>query len=117
MITREFAERFAAEWVAAWNSRDLERILDHYADDFEMSSPRIAVVAGEASGTLRGKAAVGSYWARALELAPRLHFELRAAFAGADSVAILYDGARGPAVEVFFFDASGKVDRACAHYP
>ena len=28
-ITREFAEGFAGEWIAAWNAHDLERILAH----------------------------------------------------------------------------------------
>jgi hypothetical protein len=49
MITRELAERFAHEWIEAWNSHDLERILAHYSDDFVMSSPRIAVIAEECS--------------------------------------------------------------------
>jgi hypothetical protein len=31
-------------------------------------------------------------------------------------VAIHYQGPRGPAIEVFFFDASGRVCRAAAHY-
>jgi hypothetical protein len=116
MITREFAERFAREWIEAWNSRDLERILSHYSDDFLMASPRIAVVVNEPSGVLRGKTAVRVYWKRALELAPTLRFELVGTFVGADSVVLRYEGVRGPAAEVFFFDADGKVTRAAAHY-
>ena len=46
MLSREFAESFAAEWIEAWNSHDLDRILSHYTDDFVMSSPRIVVLAG-----------------------------------------------------------------------
>jgi predicted HD phosphohydrolase len=34
---RTVAERFAEDWVAAWNSHDLGRILEHYEEDFEMS--------------------------------------------------------------------------------
>jgi ketosteroid isomerase-like protein len=29
-MSPDFAERFANEWVAAWNARDLERVLSHY---------------------------------------------------------------------------------------
>jgi ketosteroid isomerase-like protein len=65
-MEKGFAERSAKEWVAAWNSHDLERILAHYEDDFEMSSPIITALIGEPSGKLRGKAAVGAYWAKAL---------------------------------------------------
>jgi ketosteroid isomerase-like protein len=57
-MEKGFAERFAKEWVAAWNSHDLERILAHYEDDFEMSSPIITTLVGEPSGKLRGKMAV-----------------------------------------------------------
>jgi len=116
MITREQASRFAHEWIEAWNSHDLERILAHYSDDFTMSSPRIAVVAHEPTGVLHGKAAIGRYWARALELQPQLRFKLIATFVGADSVAIHYEGPRGPAIEVLFLDDSGVVNRAAAHY-
>ena len=55
MIDRTFAQRFATEWVDSWNSHDLERVLAHYADEFEMSSPFIVEWMGEPSGRLKGK--------------------------------------------------------------
>jgi hypothetical protein len=116
MLTKDFANHFAADWIAAWNAHGLERILSHYADDFEMSSPYIAQLLGEPSGALKGKAAVGDYWRRALERAPTQRFELVATLVGVDSLVIYYKGARGMAAEVFFFDAAGKVTKACAHY-
>jgi len=61
MIDKDFAEGFAAARIEAWNIRDLNRVLSHYADGFEMSSPLIVQVAGEPSGTLRGKAAIAAY--------------------------------------------------------
>ena len=116
MITRGFAEHFARDWIEAWNSHDLDRILDHYSDDFVMSSPRIAVVAGEPSGVLAGKAAIGAYWKKALALAPDLRFTLRETFVGADCIVLHYDGVRGPAAEVFFFASDGRVVRSAASY-
>lgn len=41
MIDKEFAEHFARDWIDSWNSHDLDRILAHYSDQFEMSSPVI----------------------------------------------------------------------------
>ena len=41
MLENNFAEHFAADWIDSWNSHDLGRILSHYTDDFEMSSPII----------------------------------------------------------------------------
>jgi len=112
-----FATRFAAEWIDAWNARDLTRVLALYADDFEMSSPFIVSVAGEPSGRLRGKPAVEAYWRRALEGIAHLHFELRAVLGGVDSVALVYQGHEGRLVaEVLHFAADGKVARAFAHY-
>lgn len=116
MIDREFAEHFAAEWIAAWNSHDLPRILSHYTEDFEMSSPYIAQIAGEASGTLQGKAAVGAYWKLALERMPELRFELITTLIGANSLTLNYRGARGLAAEVFFFAPDRRVLKAAAHY-
>ncbi len=116
MISRDFADQFATHWIEAWNSHDLKEILSHYLEDFEMSSPYIAQIAGEPSGILKGKAAVGAYWAKALERMPALHFELIATLIGVDSITLYYRGARGMAAEVFFFGHKGRVVKACAHY-
>jgi ketosteroid isomerase-like protein len=116
MMAPGFAEQFSKEWVEAWNAHDLDRILSHYEDDFEMSSPVIVKLVGEASGTLRGKSAVRSYWAKALAATPNLRFELVSALAGVNSVTVYYKGHRGLAAEVFHFGASGKVSKAFAHY-
>jgi len=116
LMEKGFAERFAKDWVAAWNSHDLERILSHYEDDFEMSSPIITGLVGEPSGRLRGKTAVGAYWARALQSIPNLRFELLTALAGVNSITVYYRGHRGLAAEVLHFGPSGKVREAFAHY-
>lgn len=116
MLDKTFADGFATEWINAWNSRDLDRVLSHYADDFEMSSPYIAQVAGEPSGKLKGKKAIGAYWTSALKLIPDLHFELVSTLVGANSITLYYKGHRGMAAEVFIFDLAGKVSQAFAHY-
>jgi hypothetical protein len=90
MIDPEWAQAFAAEWVAAWNAHDLERIFSHYADDFEMASPLIAERMGVASGRLKGKDAIRPYWAQGLAATPPLRFELISVFAGVDDIGILY---------------------------
>jgi hypothetical protein len=116
MISREFATQFAADWVAAWNSHDLARVLAHYADDFEMRSPYIARIVGESTGTLKGKAAVGAYWAKALQRMPDLRFDLVETLAGVNSIVLYYRSAGGMAAEVFILDIHGKVIKAFAHY-
>jgi ketosteroid isomerase-like protein len=116
-IDRAFADRFAAEWIEAWNAHDLDAVLAHYHDDFEMSSPFIIQFEVDPSGRLRGKARVAAYWRKALGLVPDLRFELLSVLTGVDSVTIHYKGARGHAVaEVLHFAPDRKVVRAYAHY-
>jgi SnoaL-like domain len=117
MLTPEFAEHFAADWIAAWNAHDLPRVLSHYDDDFEMASPRIVDIAGEPTGVLQGKARVGAYWATALGRNPDLHFELLGVFIGVRSIAIHYVNQVGRrAVETFEFAPSGVAVRSAAQY-
>lgn len=116
MIDKAFADHFAADWIASWNAHDLDRILAHYSSDFEMASPVIPKVTGESSGVLKGKAAIGAYWAKALQRAPHLHFELITTLVGVNSITLYYNGVRGLSAEVFHFDTQGKVTRAYAHY-
>jgi SnoaL-like protein len=116
MIDKEFAEHFASDWIDSWNSHDLNRILAHYADLFEMFSPVIVQIASEPSGTLKGKSAVGAYWAKALQLNPDLRFELMSTLIGVNSITLYYRSVRGLAAEVFHFGPDQKVVRAYAHY-
>ncbi len=116
MIEQTFAEVFAAGWIDSWNSHDLSRILSHYSEDFEMSSPVIVDVVGELSGTLKGKEAVGAYWAIGLQLRPDLHFELISTLIGVNSITLYYRGHHGLSAECFHFGSGQKVVRAYAHY-
>ena len=117
MIDTQFAKTFAQDWIEAWNSHDLERILFHYTDDFEMTSPLIVQRMREQSGRLKGKAAVRPYWAQGLAAYPPLRFELLQVLAGVDSIVLYYRNARGQyCAETLTFNLDGKVVRGCAHY-
>jgi hypothetical protein len=63
----EVALKFAEEWVAGWNSHDLERILTHYADDVVFSSPHIIERLGKPSGEVHGKDELRAYWGSGLQ--------------------------------------------------
>lgn len=110
-------QKFAEEWIRAWNSHDLEDILSHYAEDIEVTTPMIALATGGKENTLRGKEAVREYWRKALDKFPDLHFELIGSTAGVNSVALFYKSIMDKhAVEVMFFDDEGKINKMCAHY-
>jgi ketosteroid isomerase-like protein len=113
----EQARAFAREWVDAWNSHDLDRIMSHYADELHMTSPFIVKLMHEPTGTIKGKENVRAYWAKALERIPDLHFDLIEVLSSVDSITIYYHAVLGKrAAEVLFFDENGKVKRAVAHY-
>lgn len=115
-IDADFAREFADDWIAAWNARDLDRILAHYTDDFEFTSPVIVKVANEPAGTLRGKPAVRAYWEKALASISYLHFNMLDLLIGINTVTIYYRGHRGNVAETFHFNATRKVHRADACY-
>ena len=117
------ADAFVAEWMEAWNAHDLDRVLEHYADDVEYFSPFIAQMAEPgrpgADGRLVGKPAVREYFAAALERNPDLHFEPPAHVAvGAGSVSFVYRSIKSlTAVETLVFaPGSRTVARAHCHY-
>jgi SnoaL-like domain len=107
---------FATEWIAAWNSGNLERILAYYTDDFEMRSPLIAKRGFSPTGVLRGKAAIRPYSGGGLAAAkPPLKFELIDAYAGVNTVAIHYRSVgRKYVIEVIEFDAHWRAIRGNA---
>src|SRR4029079_11650183 len=94
-MTEAEAQEFALEWIAAWNSRDLECILDHYSEDVEITSPLAESFLGPGRGTVRGKSAARAYWGPALARYPDLHFVLFRAYAGARSVLLHYQSVQG----------------------
>ena len=118
------AAEFAQEWIAAWNSHDLNRILAHYSDDFEITTPMIKMTLGGDTGTLKGKKAIGAYWQAALKKMPDLHFELIDVTEGVDSIAVYYKSVLDKlAVEVMFFDgdigadfSNKQVSKVVVHY-
>jgi ketosteroid isomerase-like protein len=112
----EAALEFARTWVDAWNAHDVDRVLEHFAEDAEFYSPFIVTIAKEPTGRLVGKPAIRSYWSSALARIPDLRFELIDVLVGVDSVTIYYKGHRGLVAETLFFDATGFVKMATACY-
>jgi len=108
---------FVDEWIAAWNSHDLERILALYDDDFTMHSPYIQTRLGIDSGKLKGKQAIGEYWQSALNQQPSLHFELIDRYAGVNSVCIVYQKLPAKSVcENLLLNEQFKIQAAYANH-
>lgn len=111
------AKEFAKDWIDAWNSHDLDRILSHYASEVVLVSPAAAKLIGDPSGTVRGKDAMRSYFQKGLEVFPNLKFTLVDVMHGLSSVVLYYENQRGTKTGEFMeFDADGAVIRVVANY-
>ena len=118
-MQREAAEDFAQEWVEAFNSHDLDRIMSHYASDITLTSP-FAAARGHADGMVSGRDALRDYLAAGLAANPQLRFDLKAVYAGVRSVVVHYLANFGPgrsslSAEMMELDG-GLVTRVVAHY-
>ncbi len=113
METHEFAQ----QWIAAWNSHDLEAILAHYAENVTLTSPVAAKLSNNASGIVSGKKALRDYFARGLAAYPDLRFQLLDVLCGISSVVLYYTNQKGSKTGEFMeFDDDDKVVRVVANY-
>jgi ketosteroid isomerase-like protein len=100
-----FAQQFTADWLEAWNTRDLEKIMSHFRDDIVFSSPLALQIVDGSDGVLRGKEQLRSYWREGLRRNPELHFEIEDFYLGVTSLVIHYRNHAGGLVnEVLVFE-------------
>jgi steroid delta-isomerase len=104
--------RFAEEWVAAWNRRDVDAVLAHYADDAQFVSPVASAVVGRA--VLRDKQELAGSWRAALARIATLEFRLDHAVwdERRRELVVVYEanlnGERKRSCEIMRFDAAGR---------
>jgi len=101
-MTRDAACRFADEWIEAWNSLDVERVLSHFSDDVVFTSPMAAATVGHA--TVCGKEALRAYWSTRVGTIKSLRFTLDR---------IVFDPASSELLIVYEAALDGQRKRAC----
>lgn len=115
-MTREEAISFAGRWAAAWNERDVERVLASFSEEITFTSPTALAVAGTA--TVHGKAALRAYWNSAMDRIGALRFTIDRVVwdAATRELAIVYVGeidGRGKRVsENLTFGTNGLITSA-----
>ncbi len=115
MVDRQWALGFADEWVSAWNSHDIDRIIRHYAEDVSISSPIAANLIG--SSQVEGIEAVNKYFLQGLQAYPDLKFEVLDVLCGQQSIVLSYiNHKKVMAAEFMLFDNDGKIKQMYAHY-
>ena len=60
-LTQNTAQIKAQNWVDAWNKRDLDAVMTHYADDVSVCSPLVKRRLNNSDGWLHGKSALRDY--------------------------------------------------------
>lgn len=116
-MDQQQADCIAAEWVAAWNAHDLERVLSHYAQTLEFTSPLVVERLGRSDGTIRTRAELRDYFAVGLAPGSTLKFDLIDTLPGVSSITLYYRNHRGRTVaETMFFGPDGKITKAAVHY-
>jgi SnoaL-like domain len=107
----------AEQWIEAWNSRDLDRIMDHYAEDVEFEANTVIRRWQKADGRLRGVTELRNHFRLGLDLVPNLRFEMEDVFSAPSGYAMLYRRENGNRVlDVVELDKDGKARRVKAFY-
>ncbi|MEG4322682.1 MULTISPECIES: nuclear transport factor 2 family protein [unclassified Microcoleus] len=116
-FTADIARELAIDWVEAWNSHNLDRIMSHYAEDVILISPVAAKILNEPSGTVTGKEALRNYFKKGLEVYPELKFELLDVMWGISCLVLYYINQKGTNTGEFMeVNSKGKVTKVVANY-
>jgi SnoaL-like domain len=113
-----WADEIALNWILAWNDHDLDRIMEHYAEDVLFQAPTVVRRWGRADGRLRGRGELREHFRLGLERAPGLRFELDVVLLGAeDQHVVVYRRDNGNRVaDVVRLDAGGRAVDVRAFY-
>lgn len=107
-------ESFLAErWVDAWNRRDLSSLLALYADDAEVVSPFVTLLASVRGASLRGKPALRVHFEASWTVGPGGRMEIEEIHSGRDELTFLVRGGCAPRMEMsFHLDGDGLIARS-----
>ena len=105
--------RHATEWIAAWNRRDLEAVLDAFHEEASFRSPRAVPITG--LPLVQGRPAMERYWRAGLARLHALEFLLLGVVCDVEAQAMLVhylahlDGTTFRASELFRFEDGRKI--------
>jgi hypothetical protein len=122
MIEESLVAELGRHWEQGWNGGDVDAIIAPFADDVVFSSPFVSKLTGdERKTTIDGRDALRAYVEQALERAGDVRYSLDGAFAGTDTVVLVYrchlpDGRTQPGADTMRVDRHGKVIEWRCHY-
>jgi hypothetical protein len=116
VTTIDQALAFGSQWVQAWNTHDVDAILRHYDNDVEFTSPYVAALGFDPSGTLHGVPTLRRYFAAGLDRFPDLRFDLHGVLTGVDSLTIVYTSVQDQKTAEVMTLRDGLAVRVHCHY-
>ena len=117
MLTKPEVNRFVEAWLDAWNAHDLDRIMVHYDEQVELTSPAAVQLLGDPDGRVVGKANVRAYFEKGLAAHPELRFALKDVMSGVKSIVLYYENQLGThTAEYMELSPQGRVLRVTATY-
>lgn len=115
-LTVETARRVGEEWCDAWNRKDLDAVMAHYAENVAFSSPTVGKRWGIADGWLHGRARLRENFAIGIA-AEGLRFDWVDVVIGVTSMCVIYRRESGQLVnDTVELDEQGKAIRVVACY-
>jgi ketosteroid isomerase-like protein len=115
-LTVETARTLAEEWCDAWNRKDLDAVMAHYAENVAFSSPTVVKRWGIADGWLRGSRRLRENFAIGIAV-EGLRFDLVDVVIGVASMCVMYRRETGQLVnDTVELDEQGKAIRVVACY-
>jgi hypothetical protein len=117
VLSNNTVQQLARAWVEAWNTRNLKRLAEMYADDCELSSPLVTITMGEPSGRLRGKRRLIEFWELLFARKEGLACELFTVYRGIRVLTISYRFFLGKnALEHLEFGDTGHIVRSTSTF-
>ena len=115
-LTQNTAQTRAQNWVDAWNNRDLDAVMMHYAEDVSVCSSLVKRCLQKQDGWVHGKSALRDYFAVGMGN-PDLKFTLKSVYVGVKSMSMVYAGENGiQVVDTMELNADGLTTRMVACY-
>ena len=109
--------KFTTEWLNAWNSHNLEAIMEHYSEDIDFISPIIKQMDTNKEGKISNKNDLQEYFSKALQKYPNLHFEFYHELQGVHSAVLFYKSVHNSlSAEYMEFDKEERICKVRAHY-
>lgn len=104
-------------WISAWNSRDLEAIMSHYAEDVVFEAQTVAKRWNKPNGKLYGREELRKHFELGLQLAPQIHFTLEQIFLAPSGYSVVYARENGNrVVDSVRLDSDGLAKDVVAYY-